>query len=475
MSIADFRSRSVVIAIFVALASNSAFGQTHGISFGNEKRLEVFPVLFVPSDIAEIPSPLISSTSDSLYAQLEVAQKRYGILLGNDTFKIADGPLHIFYARRPHSYYIELNSPNNKDRPDRADTIISELFAWNHDDRMRSKYIYLVIYARPCLEAGSRWCTGQFGIQERGKGQILGGGRTFNGPPNSGGGFAEMELSALLIDYPYTFQASVVHELGHTFGLSHADCHGYNQETDLSPMAYNLVRRSRGLMESSVPGKFDPEDYFVLSENKLAFPHFQYIEAKHNPERRNMGSIEECYLSPMNSHIGQIKRIHGLGFELYFDGRLVSTLESEFITLTTAKKNCRYNQTHHEHTKVVCLFHGRPMSGLDRPETPPPSPDVGGNAIFEPTPVNWINLAGAWCSSEKPTSVSQSGGALSFHNEHGMISRGHFEGSSTVVADDWYGEECGGEHCLRAVVGANATRLDWTNGAVWQRKANCGS
>jgi hypothetical protein len=115
------------------------------------------------------------------------------------------------------------------------------------------------------------------------------------------------------------------------------------------------------------------------------------------------------------------------------------------------------------------------MSGLDRPETPPPSPDVGGNAIFEPTPVNWINLAGAWCSSEKPTSVSQSGGALSFHNEHGMISRGHFEGSSTVVADDWYGEECGGEHCLRAVVGANATRLDWTNGAVWQRKANCGS
>jgi hypothetical protein len=81
MSIADFRSRSVVIAIFVALASNSAFGQTHGISFGNEKRLEVFPVLFVPSDIAEIPSPLISSTSDSLYAQLEVAQKRYGILL----------------------------------------------------------------------------------------------------------------------------------------------------------------------------------------------------------------------------------------------------------------------------------------------------------------------------------------------------------------------------------------------------------
>ena len=471
MSTVDFRG--VVIAIILALTSNSALGQTHGFSFRNEKRLEVFPVLFVPSDVAEIPPSVVNGISESLYGRLEVAQRRYGILLETDTFKIADGPLHVFYAKRPHSYYMNLNSPNNKDGPDRAHTIMRELFSWNHDDRMQSKYIYLIIYARPCLGVGSGRCIGQFGVQERGKGEILGGGLPFNGPPNSGGGFTELELSALLTDYPYTFQASVVHELGHTFGLSHVDCHGYNQGTDLSPMAYNLVRRSWGLIESSVPGEFDPEDYFTLSENELAFPHFQYIEAKHNPKRKDIAAVTDCYFGPMSSYIGQIKLIHGVGFELYFNGRLVSTAESMFATSTQAMNSCHANEINHKDMKVLCLYNGKPISGRGRVETPSRPP--GGPVIFKPAPANWINLAGAWCSAAKATSISQFGGALSFHNEHGMTSRGHFEGSSTAVADDWSGEECGGERCLRAVIGANGSRLNWTDGSVWQRIANCGS
>jgi hypothetical protein len=41
-----------------------------------------------------------------------------------------------------------------------------------------------------------------------------------------------MEMSSLLHDKPYTFASTLVHELAHTFGLTHANCFGYDISTN---------------------------------------------------------------------------------------------------------------------------------------------------------------------------------------------------------------------------------------------------
>ena len=50
-----------------------------------------------------------------------------------------------------------------------------------------------------------------------------GGGRTFNGPPHTGGGVIRLELSWLMTAKNFPFLSTLIHELGHAFGLFHAD------------------------------------------------------------------------------------------------------------------------------------------------------------------------------------------------------------------------------------------------------------
>jgi hypothetical protein len=86
-----------------------------------------------------------------------------------------------------------------------------ELFAWLGDDRYssRSRSVYLQIYARPSA----------YPIDDN----YYSGGRTFNGPPNTGGGVIQMELAYLMGKDNYPFLSTLIHELGHAFGLTHAD------------------------------------------------------------------------------------------------------------------------------------------------------------------------------------------------------------------------------------------------------------
>jgi hypothetical protein len=83
-----------------------------------------------------------------------------------------------------------------------------------------------------------------------------------------------------------------------------------------------------------------------------------------------------------------------------------------------------------------------------------------------------VSLAGSWCSRERPNaqelaaSITQKGPLVSFRNEHGQTSRGHFENASVVIADDW--------GSLRGQLTADNNRINWANGGVWQRKPKCG-
>jgi hypothetical protein len=75
------------------------------------------------------------------------------------------------------------------------------------------------------------------------------------------------------------------------------------------------------------------------------------------------------------------------------------------------------------------------------------------------------NLGGTWYgegNTSRPASVQQSDDKLTFTNEKGDTSRGHFESANVVVADDWQGG-------LRGRLNADRTRITWANGSMWQR------
>ena len=211
-----------------------------------EGRLRVVPVLFIPSDNAEIDGEKVAAYKDLIRKHLALAQSYYRAQLVTDTFQIADGDPLVYVARHPHSYYDDHFS---KLEPDVAHLVVRELFAWLGDDRYSSRSVYLQIYARPSA----------YPIDDN----YYGGGRTFNGPPNTGGGVIQLELAYLMGKDNYPFLSTLIHELGHAFGLTHADCYGYDMETNGSMMAYNTRLWSKDFSLSAPPPVFNPEEYLM--------------------------------------------------------------------------------------------------------------------------------------------------------------------------------------------------------------------
>lgn len=231
-----------------------------------EGRLRVVPVLFIPSDNSEMRDGEVAAYKDLIRKYLALAQSYYRTQLVTDSFEIADGDPLVYTAKHPHSYYDDHFS---KLEPDVAHVVVRELFAWLGEDRYTSRSVYLQIYARPSA----------YPIKEN----YYGGGRTFNGPPNTGGGVIQMELAYLMGKDNYPFLSTLIHELGHAFSLTHADCHGYDMDTNGSMMAYNTRLWSKGFSLSVPPPVFNPEEYLMLAQNKPAFPNFNFIPARHNP------------------------------------------------------------------------------------------------------------------------------------------------------------------------------------------------
>ena len=214
--------------LFAVAGLQWTFSCSH--SLAAQRRLEVLPVIFVPSDNKDIQEIDYPDYMLQIYRQLVLAQRHWLNVLQTDTFAISPFG-EVYHAKQPHAYY-DPSGPEAANSTSLARQLI-ELFQLKKDNRINSTFVYLIVYARPKSSANI--------------GPIMGGGRTFNGKPNTGGGAIQMEFTAPLLDATGRFQSTLVHELGHTFGLTHPDCHGYSLTENPSMMSYNdkaLVARS---------------------------------------------------------------------------------------------------------------------------------------------------------------------------------------------------------------------------------------
>ena len=342
LCLASFR----VLAFFGADAQ--PVDSSHGIvpQFHSQGRIHIRPVFFLPRD-ATISTTELDSAISLLESHLVLAQAQYKSLLNVSTFAVVDMKSVEITYRSDHDDAYFMNAPDN-DSEDRAHRIIKELFQWNKDSRYESDLIYLTIYVRPAV------------AHHRQDTKLLGGGRTFNGPPNSGGGFVEMDYSSLMHDLPYPFQSTVVHELGHAFGLAHVDCLGYDMSSNGSIMSYNPRHHSKGLSLSDVPGNLNAEEYFILSLNKRAFPEFTYKEQVHNPDRKqfDLDQIQQAFLGSMGESIGPYRQFSGVGYELFYDGKKVNGPEAALYSFRQAMDNCVWNASHNNGTLKEYRYNG---------------------------------------------------------------------------------------------------------------------
>lgn len=276
-----------------------------------DARVRVLPLFFLAAD-GHLADP--SAAANLLSQHVRLAQDHYASLLGT-TFEL-EGPVAMHRSTQPTTRFTQVVENSDDDR---AHRILGELLRARGEDRYGASVVFLTVFVGSGPPIG-------------------GGGRSFNGAPGSGGGYLEMDVASLLRDEAYPFQSTLVHELGHAFGLTHVDCHGYPLYANESIMSYDRAHWSHGLIPSATPGRLMPQDYFALALNHRVFPDFVYDARVHGAVDAH--AVQGCFLGPMAQTIGALVGQPGVGYELYFDGQRVNGPDAALYSRRQAEENC---------------------------------------------------------------------------------------------------------------------------------------
>ena len=227
------------------------------------EHVKVMPVFFVPLGKKE-PS---KNQIQKLTRHLRLSQRYYRKMLkSRDTFEIEKKTPLVIHGRYSVEHYRLKDQPNKMNYEPFCEILAK--CRWN---RFNCPYALVIII----MNSKENWPGA--------------GGRPFNRGFNSGGGLVYMPSYAL--DNTPWFQSSLQHELGHSFGLVHVDCYGYDQEKNRSIMSYNTDLRWKGFQPPKKHGVLIPEDLRALSKNKKVFPNFYFNPATDIPSHYKIHKI----------------------------------------------------------------------------------------------------------------------------------------------------------------------------------------
>ncbi len=203
-------------------------------------RVTVLPVFVVPAGARE-PA---AAEQQLIMAHVRVAQARYAELLGRrDSFLVEPAPLLVRSAQ-PLSWY--------RAQPENASqALAADVLAAQGVDRWSARHVYVIILVNDA---------DRFPVP---------GGRPLNGGLGTGAGLLVLSTHELQLT---AFQATLQHELGHGFGLVHADNYGEDMASGRSLMSYNPAHWTRGLEPSATPGTLLPVELAALALNRRVFP-----------------------------------------------------------------------------------------------------------------------------------------------------------------------------------------------------------
>lgn len=228
-------------------------------------KVEVLPVFFVPRGIG---GPTTEHKA-LLQRHLAIARDRYREMLKDrDTFSIAQEEPLIYQSRFALGHYQKKSGELSGEDANAASRIADELLVHLKMSRFECPYILLVVVMNPRTN------------------HPAGGGTPINGGVNTGGGI--VVLSSYGLENSPQFQATLQHELGHSFGLCHVTVLGYDMKTSDSIMSYNPAHHWNRFQPPKNQGILIPENLKKLAENKLVFPKFTFIPDEDIPANYRM-------------------------------------------------------------------------------------------------------------------------------------------------------------------------------------------